>query len=205
VKVRDTWSKLPHKGTSAVFFGAIGIGFLLFEITLIQRLVLLLGFPTYSLTVTLASLLIFTGIGALLSERLPSDRPNVVAGGLGAALTVLTIGYLVGLPHLTDAILDRSLAVRVLATFVVLAPLGLCLGTFMPQGVRAVSSLTSHPREYVAWGWAINGFASVVASVLTTILAMTFGFRVVLLCALGVYAVALLALRRLQQRVVALA
>ena len=78
-----------------------------------------------------------------------------------------------------------------------LAPLGVCLGFFMPLGLGAVAGLTRFPREYVAWGWAVNGFASVVGAVLSTILAMTFGFRVVLFLALLAYAIAILALRGL--------
>ena len=69
VTIRETWKKLPRKRLSAVYFGSLGLGFLFFEITLIQRLTLFLGYPTYSLTVTLGSILIFTGIGALLSGR----------------------------------------------------------------------------------------------------------------------------------------
>ncbi|MBS1838961.1 MAG: hypothetical protein JST64_14805, partial [Actinobacteria bacterium] len=69
VVVRRRWATLPAKGTSAVFFAALGLGFMLFEITMIQRLTLYLGFPTYSLTVTLASILVFTGLGALWSNR----------------------------------------------------------------------------------------------------------------------------------------
>ena len=69
VAMRQTWTTLPRKATSALYFAALGLGFMFFEITLIQRLMLFLGFPTYSLTVTLASLLIFTGVGALLSAR----------------------------------------------------------------------------------------------------------------------------------------
>ena len=61
---------------------------------------------------------------------------------------------------------------------------------FMPLGLGAVAGLTDHPPEYVAWGWAVNGFASVIGAVLTTILAMTFGFQVVLVLALVVYLVA---------------
>jgi hypothetical protein len=61
----------------------------------------------------------------------------------------------------------------------------------------AVARLTKHPREYVAWGWAVNGFASVIGAVLTTILAMALGFGVVLVVALIVYGVAVLALRGL--------
>jgi hypothetical protein len=65
----------------------------------------------------------------------------------------------------------------------------------MPVGLRAVAGLTSFEREYVAWAWAVNGFASVVGAVLTTMLAMVFGFQTVLWLALLVYAVALAALR----------
>ncbi len=86
---------------------------------------------------------------------------------------------------------------RVPIAFLVLAPLGLCLGAFMPLGLGAVAGITEFPREYVAWGWAVNGFASVIGAVLTTILAMSFGFRVVLVIALLCYVVAVLALRGL--------
>ncbi len=194
--VRDTWKALPHKGRSGIYFGALGLGFILFEIALIQRLVLFLGYPTYSLTVTLASLLIFTGIGALLSERLPVD-PRMVVRGLAGAVVGLTGLYLFVLPVVIDGLLDTALMVRVIATFVLLAPLGLCLGTFMPQGLRAVSAISPHGETYVAWGWAVNGFASVTGSVLTTLLAMVFGFRVVFVVAMVIYLVALVVLRRM--------
>ena len=84
-----------------------------------------------------------------------------------------------------------------MVTFLVLAPLGLCLGTFMPLGLTKVASLTDHPTEYVAWGWAVNGFASVVGATLTTVLAMSFGFDVALALGLLVYLGALVALRAL--------
>jgi hypothetical protein len=64
----------------------------------------------------------------------------------------------------------------------------------MPLGLGAVAGLTRHSREYVAWGWAVNGFASVVGAVLTTILAMALGFGVVLFLALAVYGIAVAAL-----------
>ena len=49
-------------------------------------------------------------------------------------------------------------------------PLGLCLGMFMPLGLGVVNGLSDHPDEYIAWAWAVNGFFSVIGSVLTTIL-----------------------------------
>jgi hypothetical protein len=197
-KIRKTWTALPRKGRSALYFACLGFGFLFFEITLIQKLTLFLGYPTYSLTVTLASILIFTGIGALLSERWKA-QPMKAIPVLLVAIVALTVFYLFGLSALTDGMLSSPLLLRVLVAFVVLAPLGVCLGTFMPLGLGAVAALTTASREYVAWGWAVNGFASVIGSVLTTILAMTFGFSTVLVIALVVYLVALATLRNLLQ------
>jgi hypothetical protein len=196
ITVRRIWSALPRKGRSALYFAALGLGFMFFEVTLIQRLVLFLGYPTYSLTVTLASILVFTGVGALLSERY-KQRPRPVMPLLLAAMTGLTVFYLWGLPVVTDALLGWPLGARMLLTFAVLAPLGICLGAFMPLGLGAVARLTPYDRYYVAWGWAVNGFASVIGAVLTTILAMALGFRVVLMLALAVYVVAVVVLRSL--------
>jgi hypothetical protein len=70
---------------------------------------------------------------------------------------------------------------------------------FMPFGLRLVSGLSDHGEEYSAWGWAVNGFFSVIGSVLTTILSMTFGFRAVQMSALAIYAVAVLAFLRLRR------
>jgi MFS family permease len=198
VTMRKVWRALPRKSTSAVYFAGLGFGFMFFEITLIQRLILFLGYPTYSLTVTLASLLIFTGVGALLSGQLKA-RPNVAVTVLAPTIVALGLVYLFLLPMLTDALLTTSLAIRVMVAFVVLAPLGVTLGMFMPLGLGAVAELTDHREEYVAWGWAVNGFASVIGSVLTTIIAMVFGFNVVLALSVVVYLVALVALRRLQR------
>lgn len=201
VLVRQTWQALPHKLTSGVYFGSLGLGFMLFEIALIQRLTLLLGYPTYSLTVTLAALLVSTGIGASLSGRL-ADRPRLrmEAGGV---LALLTAVYLVGIGPLTEALLSSPLIVRVLATLVLLAPLGVVLGLFMPLGLRVVAGLGAEGPTYVAWAWAVNGFCSVIGSVLTTILSMTFGFRAVLVLGLLAYVVALTALRRFSAPAVA--
>ncbi|HEV8208006.1 MAG TPA: hypothetical protein VGR04_15095 [Acidimicrobiia bacterium] len=199
VAVRSIWASFPRKPRSALYFASIGLGFIFFEITLIQRLTLFLGYPTYSLTVTLASILIFTGVGAFLSARW-ADRPGRVVAVLFAAIALLTVFYQFGLPPMTDALLGWPLAGRLAFAFIVLAPLGVCLGFFMPLGLGAVAGLTRFPREYVAWGWAVNGFASVVGAVLSTILAMTFGFRIVLFLALVAYAVAIVALRGLLRR-----
>jgi MFS family permease len=201
VVIRSTWRRLPGKWTSALFFSAIGFGFMFFEVTLMQLLNLFLGYPTYALTVTLMSLLVFTGLGALLSPRFGNRRHTVAT--LVCAIIGLTVFYVLGLTALTDGLLGLPMAARVPIAFVLLAPLGLCLGMFMPLGIRAVSSMTDARREYVAWGWAVNGFASVVGAVLATLLSMIFGFHVVLWLGLGAYLLALVVWRRLARRAAA--
>jgi hypothetical protein len=198
VAVRRTWRALPAKGASGVYFAALGLGFMFFEITMIQQLVLFLGYPTYSLTVTLASILVFTGIGALASRRLAAWRRSPLPLIL-AVLAGLTVFYRVGLDPITESLLSASLGVRVLVAVLLLAPLGVCLGMFMPLGLSTVSRLTDHGDAYAAWGWAINGFFSVIGSVLTTMLSMSFGFRAVQLAALAIYAVAVLAFLALRR------
>jgi hypothetical protein len=152
---------------------------------------LFLGYPTYSLTVTLMSLLIFTGVGAYLSGRRRA-RANTVPVLL-VGIVALTLFYLFGLTPMTDALLNLAFTLRVIISFLVLAPLGLCLGMFMPLGLERVSGLSEYPREYVAWGWAVNGFASVTGSVLATILSMVVGFDIVLVLGLAAYGLAVLA------------
>ncbi len=183
--VRREWTALPRKSLSAVFFAGLGFGFIFFEITLMQLLNLFLGYPTYSVTVVLMSLLIFTGVGAVLSQRV-KDRSRAIPL-LFLCVVGLGLFYLFGLTPLTNALLSAAFAARVLVAFLLVAPLGLLLGMFMPIGLGAIAGMSGYPRQYVAWGWAVNGFASVVGSALATILAMSFGFHVVLFLALVAY------------------
>lgn len=194
---RGSLSELPSKGMAALYFASLGLGFMFYEITMIQKLTLFLGYPTYSLTITLAAILVFSGIGSLLSSKVKNARKTI--GVLWAALVVLGVFYRFALPSITESLLPSSLAVRILVTIVMLLPLGLCLGMFMPLGLSTVTSMTEHRELYVAWGWAINGFFSVIGSTLTTILSMTFGFQFMFLLAVCVYAVATLAFVRLDR------
>ncbi len=196
VMIRDVWRALPRKLESAAFFAALGLGFMFFEISMIQKLTLFLGYPTYSLTVTLMSLLVFTGIGSM-TTALYAERRVAALGALLACIVGLTVFYQFALDAVTAALLGAPLLARAAAVVVMLAPLGVCLGAFMPIGLAAVSDLTKYKDEYVAWGWAVNGFFSVIGSVLTTILSMTIGFRAVLLLGLLVYVAAVLLMRRI--------
>jgi hypothetical protein len=199
--VRDTWTRLPHKANSAPIFALLGLAFIAFEITLIQRFSLVLGYPTYSLTVTLMAILLSTGVGALVSERW-HHAPRRMLGSLAVAIVALGVFYGLLTPLLEDALLSWPLLLKLAAVGLLCAPLGFCLGMFMPLSISLVARDTTHSREYVAWGWAINGFFSVIGSTLTTIVGMTIGFRAVLFASVVLYLVVIALLVRLSSRVV---
>ena len=196
VAINRIWSELPHKTSAGIYFSCLGLGFMFYEVCLIQKLTLFLGYPTYSVTVTLFSILTFSGIGSLLSSRYANNRSRALSF-LVLALVLLGAWYQFGMTSMVEAFGGSAFPIRVLLSVATLAPLGLCLGAFMPIGIATISELTPHAREYVAWGWAVNGFFSVISSVLATILAMSFGFSVVLGIALCVYVVGVLAFSRL--------
>ena len=197
VFLRDVWNRIPHKLAAGAYFAALGLGFMFLEISLIQRLTLFLGYPTYSLTITLFAILLSTGCGSLLSERWAA-QPRRAMSGLAVILITLVVFYELALDPIVDVAVGEPLALRIGITIALLAPLGLCLGCFMPLGLGAISTLTEeHSDEYVAWCWAVNGFFSVVASVLATVLSMTIGFGQVMFVGLAIYLIGILAFRRI--------
>jgi spermidine synthase len=198
VAIRDVWRRVPYKLEAGLYFAGLGLGFMFFEVSLIQKLTLFLGYPTYSLTVTLFAILISTGVGSLMSERYAAQR-NRAFTVLLTALVVLAALYQWLLTPVIQEGVGWPFAVRIVVTVLFLVPLGLVLGAFMPLGLRTVSEVTDHGQEYVAWCWAVNGFFSVVASVLSTVLSMTIGFRMVMLVGLAIYLIGVTAFRRLPE------
>ena len=169
-----------------VYFCAIGLGFMFLEIGLIQQLVLFLGYPTYSLTVTLFSVLTFAGVGSYLSRkvRLHSAKPIWLLFGLLAAVTVL---YLLFGATALRSLMHLPLPLRVGIAITAILPVGLLLGTFFPLGIRDLGGRNS---DAVPLAWAANGSCSVIGIMLAVILATAVGFRNVFVLALLLYLVA---------------
>jgi hypothetical protein len=172
--------------TSLLFFGAIGLGYLGMEIVMIQFFVLFLGFPTYALTVVLFSLLLFTGLGALVSTRWRRPRGSLLVS-LGILTALLLVSAYLLEPALR-AMITLPFSLRVLIAVAMLAPLGFTAGMAMPIGLRRFSAL--HP-EAVPWAWGVNGIASVMASALAVFVAITWGYGVTALVAAVCYMVAM--------------
>jgi hypothetical protein len=169
------------------YFATIGVAFMFIEMALVQRLVLLLGYPTYSLTVTLFALLAFAALGSFLTRNVAPVRRH--AAYVAAALTALGVGHFFLDAAIERALLPAPLALRAVAAVLLLAPLGVLLGVFLPSGIRALGRRDS---DAIPLAWAANGTMSVVGTVLAVILGTVMGFRGVLGIALGLYWVAVM-------------
>ncbi|HEX2678821.1 MAG TPA: hypothetical protein VHM19_19345 [Polyangiales bacterium] len=177
-------------GRYLAYFASLGLGFVLIEVAVIQKLTLFLGQPVYSLTTTLLSLLFFTGLGSLVFAGRLDTRSRRV--WLVPAAIVLGIALFCGVAQqLVRAGIAWPLPVRLVAAALSLAPLALALGIPFAYGLRRMH--TTH-ASLVPWAWAINGSFSVIGSVLTVIVSMTFGFYAVLALAACVYVLGFAAL-----------
>jgi len=169
------------------YFGALGAGLMLIEVSVLQRFVLLLGHPVYSLTVTLFSLLLGTGLGAGWSRRF--DGAALRRSGAVAILVVAAVAMLfvvVATPVVNWAIpLSREL--RIAVAVAMLVPIGVVLGIPMPTGLRLLSRTAP---QMIAWAWGMNGALSVVGATLAIFIAMNWGFTIALLGASGIYLLA---------------
>jgi hypothetical protein len=173
-----------------LYFLGLGLGFLLIEISFVQKNVLILGYPTYSLTVTIFSLLIFAALGAVLSQR-GWARPRRFLGGLLAVTVGLMLLEVCVSPAIRDRFLAAPLPMRILVTAALQFPLGTCLGMYFPTGVEL---LRRAEPSLIPWAWAVNGVASVASSVLAVMLAMAIGFSLVVIVAACIYIVGTLAM-----------
>jgi hypothetical protein len=173
-----------------VYFGALGGGFMLIEVSVLQRFVLLLGHPVYSLTVTLFSLLLGTGIGAAWSRRFDEARlRRTGAIGIIVVATLAIVVILVVTPAVAWAI-PFARSTRMLVAAGLLLPMGIALGIPMPTGLRILSS---REPQLVAWAWGMNGALSVLGATLAIFIAMNWGFQVTLLTASATYLIGLFA------------
>ncbi len=180
---------IAGKGRAFAYFLLIGAGFMLLEMCFLQRLTLYLAHPLYSAAVVIGAFLVFGGIGSQLSTRWRRPARQVIRlAGLGvAALSGL---YLAGLTPLLAATQAWPMSAKAMIVAGIVAPLAVCMGQMFPTAMRSIGLARS---ALVPWCWAVNGFASVVATVGATLLAIELGFTAVAALGAGAYLAAALA------------
>lgn len=172
----------PFNLSKLIYFGLLGFAFLLVEIPLLQRFILYLGNPAYAVTTVLFALLFFSGLGSHWSKRI---NPRICLGLLSVVILFMPLI----LSNLFAWTLGLTLAARLSVTVLVLAPIGFMMGIPFPSGLHFLSGrraggtalhAVAALHAEIPWIWAVNGAASVVSPILAAILALTFGFRLVL-------------------------
>src|SRR5437588_4515178 len=123
-----------------LYFVAVGLGYILVEITFIQRFVLFLGHPTYALTVVVFLLLLSSGLGSLASRKWLTQTKHVWFPLILIAAIVLL--YVLVLPGVLNALVGLPFFVKLVVSAVVLVPLGFAMGMPFPTGLRAIANIS---------------------------------------------------------------
>ena len=170
--LRQTSKAVAQSGT--LFFLLLGFGFMFVEIGLIQRLSTFLGHPVYGLAIGLFGIILSTGIGSLLSERIHlSSNPRIIVWAclLGGYLALLPFWF----PSVVMSYEGGPLLVRVFVSLTAIVPSGLLMGFGFPTGMRLVTAIDARPTP---WFWAVNGAAGVLAASIAVATSIAFSINV---------------------------
>jgi hypothetical protein len=191
IKTKD--QKTKGSGLLILYFAAIGFGFLLIEISQMQRLTIFLGHPTYSLSVMLFALLLSSGIGSYLTQniQIATLKRSALRRFVFLFISLILLGLLT--PYVSNVFQSNPNPIRILIAILLLFPAGLFMGMLFPIGMK----MASGDREGIKpWLWGINGATSVCASVLAVVIAMSFGISAAFWCGVVFYVIACAALLR---------
>ncbi len=178
--------RVPREGKAALslmYFCAVGVGFILVEVGLIQKFVLFLGNPTYSLTVVVFTLLVASSLGSWASGRLVGADGGRLRTALAVtALAVAALGA--ATPRAVNAAMTLPVVARCALTVALLFPAGFVMGMPFPCGLKRLEA--RYPSA-VRWAWAMNSASSVLGSVLAIFLAIHLGLFETLAAGAGAY------------------
>jgi hypothetical protein len=182
-------SKKSEIGIATVipYFAALGLGFILIELALLQKLILLMGNPTMTFALLLFTILISSGAGSLVSSRIVKNNMKnliFIIGGI-AGLGILYVFFLQSIIYSTIA---EPIEVKAAASIAILAPIGFLMGMPLPTGMRL---LKVHRPDYIPWMWAINGAFSVLGAVLAIALGIMYGSSQSMILGILIYLIAL--------------
>jgi hypothetical protein len=179
---------------AVAYFSAIGAGYMFIQVAFLQRFSVLLGHPTYTFAIILFSMIVFTGAGSFLSDRLSIDETRRIAW-IPIAIAVALAVALAALKPAFAASVERNLFGRTCAVLAFTAPISTLLGFCFPIGMRLVGQRST---TVTAWMWGVNGACGVLASVLAVAVSMWIGIDVNLMIAAALYLLLLVPMLRLQ-------
>ncbi len=183
LRLRKKTATIAGKGFTVLYFGFIGLGFMFLEIVLIQTLTKLLGDPIFATGCVLTSILVFSGLGSTVQEKIDPNTGRRIGTAVVALILFGTV--LLALDRtVLKKVYDASVPLRFLLASLSTAPLSFFLGWFFSSGVTL---LRGEREQFIPLAWGVNGFASVAASPLAVILSLETGYIQVMVMAFGLY------------------
>ena len=182
-----------------IVFAMLGMGYMIVEVSLIQKFVFFLGKPVLSLAVILFVVLLGTGIGSYATSRIPKEHEGkaILISTITIALALISYNYII-LPLLFHYFLGNTLLWRTLLSVIILLPLSMIMGMPFPLTIRRLGR-TEH-QSLIPWMWGINSVSSVVGAVTAMAIAILAGFNSTVMVGASCYLVATLASRRWKAR-----
>ena len=163
-----------------LYFGGLGLGYMWTELAMIHRFIFYLGQPVYATSLVVAVLLIGSAAGSALTGRFSVCHP----WRWTAAIAGILLLYALLLGPLLQITLPLAFQLRAVLAILVLAPAAVLMGMPFPLGLRLLNQVD---QAEIPWAWGINGCLSVVGAALATLLAVEFGYNLLLLFAAAAY------------------
>ncbi len=179
-----------------LYFLCIGVGYILIQVSLIQKFVLFLGHPTYALTIIIFSMLVASGCGSFMSRKYIGNDNRKWMNVLMAVALVVTILAFSAAP-VTRALVGLPLWIKMTITALMIFPAGFVMGMPFPTGL---GRLEVFHKPSVRWAWSINAASSVLGSAGSIFCAIYLGLRETMILGGLLYLVAMLVVRLSSKR-----
>ncbi len=180
-------------GFPTIYVGLLGIGFMLVEIGLMQRTMLLLGNPTHTLAMFVGALLLGGAVGSVLTQRQAQEKLcdwAAMACALVAAASAV-LGLFIS--PIVNVLHELPFALRAFSLFALTFALGIPMGMPFPSAMRLAPILWA---VSVAYLWGVNGVTSVVGSVGAVLIGKLFGYSKAIIAGAVCYLLAAAVVRK---------
>jgi len=182
----------PMRKINLLYFAGIGLGYIMIQIAMVQKFTLILGQPVYTMLTVISTMLVSSGIGSMFSEKFFKNSPNrlVIIFSIISGLALL-----IGLfnQEVYNIFGSADMIIRIFISMVLVAPLGFFMGMPFPIGFGLIGE---NEKRFSSFAWAVNGFFSVIGTVIAIILAMMLGYKVVFIAAALLYLASMLIAQR---------
>lgn len=187
IPVLTSWKSLFKQKAGIIrvilYYSCLGLGYMLVEIFLIQRLVFFLSNPIYSVSIVITTMLIISGLGNLSSQYMTKSRIwRIRIAVIGIVATMLF--YIFALSPILNAMRSEAMILRIFISILLIAPAAFFLGIPFSNGL---SALTEKRPHLLPWAWGMNGGLSVAGAALAQIISVSLGFNLLLIMAMTVY------------------